>query len=64
MEENITLESVRKVLKRYVTVRELDDDNIDTVEEEEYEFVDIFWPIPVLQVSILSYIAILCKAKN
>lgn len=51
LEKDFALESFRKLLKRYVTIREPTESQIGMVKEEEYEFVDIYWPIPFLQVS-------------
>lgn len=51
LEKNLDSESVRTLLKRYVTIQEPTESQIGMVEEEEYEFVDIYWPIPFLQVS-------------
>lgn len=51
VEKDLDLESVRKLLKKYVTTRQPTESQIGMVKEEEYEFVDIYWPIPFLQVS-------------
>ncbi|VDI50571.1 Hypothetical predicted protein, partial [Mytilus galloprovincialis] len=53
LEKDLDADSVRTLLKRYVTIRKPTESQIDMVEEEEYEFVDIYWPIPFLQENIV-----------
>lgn len=49
---NLDLESVRQILKRYVTIGDETESQMGMQKGEEYEFVDVYWPIPSLQVCI------------
>ncbi|VDI06372.1 Hypothetical predicted protein, partial [Mytilus galloprovincialis] len=47
--EKKDVESVKNVLKPYLTLPGSKEDQTGMDKKEEYEFVDIYWPIPFLQ---------------